>query len=348
MKRVKVIGLVLFLMVVLIGCGNGDDVVGLNGDDIDPMFEPGEVAVSDGPGVGTIVWDIETGEVLYERETHISRTGTEFSPCGSKIIGGGSEMEVWDLEKDEIIMESSADEIRIRYSAVSPCGNIILTPSNERISMWDSETGEKIRAIEDVTTTQPLGDPEFSPSGDRFMVSNVDFDRITVWDRTGEKLVEFEEHGALADTRTNTVAFSPCGEKIMSADYDGSGKIRLWDSETGEVLRKFDYHSEVLRAVEFSPCGEVAASSCRDSLAKVWEIESKETISSFDIGQGELLEMEFTPCQEKIVSLYSGSEDPDRIKVWEVETGNLLYEIDDFERYAEIHGISVYQGVPGE
>ncbi|TFI52096.1 hypothetical protein BLD44_022700 [Mastigocladus laminosus UU774] len=70
-----------------------------------------------------------------------------------------------------------------------------------------------------------------------------------------------------------SVAFSPDGKTIASANVDGT--VKLWNLQ-GKLLETFNGHSDAVTSVAFSPDGKTIASASRDRTVKLWDLQGKE------------------------------------------------------------------------
>jgi WD40 repeat protein len=97
----------------------------------------------------------------------------------------------------------------------------------------------------------------------------------------GKKLVAPKD-GAKDDMKAITVllgapgrgrtcfAFSPDGRSFAQSGPDGI--IHVWDTVTGQELKQFQGHAEVVNALAYAPDGKTLASASSDSTALVWDV----------------------------------------------------------------------------
>ena len=112
----------------------------------------------------------------------------------------------------------------------------------------------------------------------------------------------------------NSVCFSPDGQYIISGSNDHT--IKLWEAESGKLIRTFKGHSDWVRSVSFSPDGRHIASGSDDNTVKLWEAGSGKLISTFQGHSGSVNSVSFSPDGRRIAS---GSRDA-TIRIWHFQT----------------------------
>ena len=58
----------------------------------------------------------------------------------------------------------------------------------------------------------------------------------------------------------------------MSCSYDKT--IKIWDFDTGKLLKSLEGHEEEVCCVSFSPNGDYIASGSEDTTIKIWNMNN--------------------------------------------------------------------------
>ena len=157
-------------------------------------------------------------------------------------------------------------------------------------------------------TPSPLTPP---PSGAG--AAPVDF--LEYWKAGARELTTFRGHSH----GVWSVAFAPDGLTLASGGVDRL--VRMWDIETGRLLRSLRGHTADIRSVVFTPDGQTLATASEDRTIRLWNPNT-----------GESKKLLFTRYDHNVVSLSlspdglmlaRGSHNKD-IKIWEVTTGTEL------------------------
>jgi len=78
----------------------------------------------------------------------------------------------------------------------------------------------------------------------------------------------------------NAVKFTPDGRYLASAGDDGVPK--LWDADTGELVREFQGNGWPILGIDINPDGTLIASVDKISVVTIWDIKSGEIIKVLD------------------------------------------------------------------
>ncbi|MEH2086810.1 NB-ARC domain-containing protein [Nostoc sp.] len=191
------------------------------------------------------IWDLETGQELFTLRNNSMPVRTlAITPDGKRLISvsqvsifsfsdPNSFINIWDLEKKEIILTVKPDVGVVRSLAVTPDGKQFISGSCGgniddacKIFVWDLETGEKFFTIG--TNSLPMVDVlAVTADGQRLISSNLNGATISVWNlKTGEELNYLIGH----DNRVISIAVTPNGQQLISAAADCT--LKIWDLAT--------------------------------------------------------------------------------------------------------------------
>ncbi|HKC62641.1 MAG TPA: hypothetical protein VKB86_03340, partial [Pyrinomonadaceae bacterium] len=222
-------------------------------------------------GKGASVWNVQTGQRLYElNDAHRGIRDVKWSPDGKMILAlDGKFARVWDAETGTSLYELSGLQHDISSVRWSPDRRTIMTLTvddswkadlldKEKVEaqFWDAATGRlkftlKIKGL--------CGNVKFSPDGNLILTTG-DKEDPKLWDAaTGELKATLNPIRRSIDTGGLGI-FSPDGRTIATKSY-GRG-IYLWDAATGKLQVKvveesFDKNDYVNSLRGFSPDGKL-------------------------------------------------------------------------------------------
>jgi len=114
------------------------------------------------------------------------------------------------------------------------------------------------------------------------------------------------------------IAWSPDGKILASPSKDQT--IRLWDAQSGQLLRTLKGHSGYVYSVAWSPDGKALASGAGDKTIRLWDAQEGRSLRTLKGHSGWVWSVAWSPDGK---TLASGANDQ-TIRLWDVQAGRSL------------------------
>jgi WD40 repeat protein len=295
----------------------------------------GEIALWDGSD-GSRLWTIESNSEIYEQGAGLGKV--VFSPDDKIIASSGSSYSdrvyLFDASSGTLLKQllpaddgSSTGRVgmRIESLAFSPDGKILAAADDlDGIRFWDVEAGASLPSP--VSDSIEMRSIAYSPDG-KTIAYNISRQMAFLDLAGGTIRLADSEH----DTYINDIAFSPDGNKVVSASGDGT--LKTWDAANGKLIRTFSGHTTSVIGVEFLADDRQFVSASFDGTMIVWDARGGAGIKSiFDfLDYAECIA--FSPDGERIVAGYGdgkvvawGVANPEAVLTLSEHTG-AVYDI---------------------
>jgi WD40 repeat protein len=129
----------------------------------------------------------------------------------------------------------------------------------------------------------------------------------------GNSLVRLTLRGHEGPVRS--ADFSPDGKWIVTSSRDKT--VRIWDANTGRLLRTLTGHQEMVRGAHFSPDGKLIGSASDDRTARLWDTTTGNLLRELKGHEGQVRDLAFSP-DGKFVVTASGDK---TARIWDVAMG---------------------------
>ncbi len=280
------------------------------------------------------IWDPSTGSLLNTYNLphgEYSVMVIALSPDSRYLASGGNDgqVNVWDLQKGKVVL--TGDVSRTTGLEFDPTGSLLASASdNGIVSVWETKTWNLVLTIKGHTNSANA--VAFSQNGKNLITGSID-GTIKIWN---------SETGAVIDVIEGfsnfilDIALSPDEKIILSAGWKG---IDVWNVDTQQRIDHLEIGELWLTSVAFSPdgrlfaslaCAEVDAGQyCQRSIATLWNARSRTVVKTIYINENakDPVDIVFS-SDSKLLITADGYEDNKNIKIWDVESGDLLHVLD--------------------
>jgi WD40 repeat protein len=223
-------------------------------------------------------WDAASGQLLRSVLGPPARAlGVAFSADGTTVAAVSSDktIRIWEVATGRELQTIKGSA---RYPlALSPDGSVLAAAGvNNALSLWDVTSGRSIQSL------PASGGPfalTFSPDGSLLACWGFR-EGVRVWKvASGKEVCRCEP--LPVSLLGQTLTFAPDGKTLAGGDRrslaggDYQTTVYLWETATGQLLRRFTGHHSGVMALIFGGDGRTLISGSGDTTALVWDVTGR-------------------------------------------------------------------------
>jgi WD40 repeat protein len=298
------------------------------------LFSPdGKMLAAGSVGPAVRLWDVAAGKAMGALGAGAGVVGRTlaFAADGRTLTAGCADgtVRVWQVATGKEMRRWQACTYGVRALALSPDGKLLATAGlgEGAVRLWDAATGREVG-----TRGGPRGTVEvvaFTTDGKGLLSCSRD-QVARRWDLPAGTV---RQSFAVPCPRERLAfALSPDRKTLATGGWDDR-TVRLWDLARGKELRQLGAHRGPVRALAFSPDGNLVASAGYDEKVRLWDaVAGKRLHILAGHNGGGVLALAFSPDNKLLAS---GALTDRAIRLWDVHSGKLVRRWDNPEAYLE-------------
>ncbi len=240
------------------------------------------------------VWDVATRKLNYSLSvTYDTVYGVSWSGDGTKIAFGCADntLRAIDAANGKQVLYQGAHSDWVLDTVFSKDGTYLISVSRDR-SMKLVEVATQ-RFVDNITSITPgalkggLAAVDRHPTKDELLIGGADgVPKIYQMLRTKARVIgdDFNLIKAyeVMPGRIYDAHFNADGSRfVVSSSLDGTGEVRVYETDSGKLLHKLEGQRGAVYAVTFSTSGKVIASAGFDGLVRLNDADTGKLIKEF-------------------------------------------------------------------
>jgi WD40 repeat protein len=266
-----------------------------------------------------VLWDAKTGEQKRITGQEWAVRSAVFSSDGKFIAMAdfGGTTRLVDPTTGKIRAALTPHQSQINAVVVSPDSKLIAGGSFDgTISLWDA-TGKELGTLE--APGQQILNLAISPDGQRLAATSRGGNAylFDLAQRNPPKVLQAYVGPPSYWSGVEAVAFAPDGKSFVT----GGMTLRLWETETGNLIGELAGGSARVNCMAFSPDGHLLAGVDRDGWLAMWDPPTGDRIRFIRAHHGSSFGLAFSPDGQRLATV---ARDDFVVKIWNSKTLELV------------------------